>query len=166
MTTNPSNPLVAPRIAAPKDSLAGVWLAEDLDLIAQGIRNGSWIDGTLGVVGASLDALALVTDPVGTLLQYGISWLIEHIKPLSEALDWLAGDPAQISAHANTWRNIAKALHGSASTWPTRRLPIWSTGMELPPPLTEPGLPSKGRRSRAWPKPPNSCLWSRRRQAR
>jgi uncharacterized protein YukE len=86
-----------------------------LDLIAQGIRDGSWIDGTLGVVGAGLDALALVTDPVGVLLQYGISWLIEHVKPLSEALDWLAGDPAQIAAHANTWRNIAQALYDSAS---------------------------------------------------
>jgi uncharacterized protein YukE len=61
-------------------------------------------------VGAGLDAPALVSDPVGALLQYGISWLIEHVKPLSEALDWLAGDPAQISAHAQTWRNVASSL--------------------------------------------------------
>lgn len=30
---------------------------------------------------------------------------------MSEALDWLAGDPGEISAHAQTWRNIAGALH-------------------------------------------------------
>lgn len=108
MTINPVNPLVASRLEGPKDNLAGVWLAEDLDLIAQGIWNGSWIDGTLGVVGAGLDTLALVTDPVGTLLQYGISWLIEHVKPLSEALDWLAGDPAEIAAHAHTWQTLPK----------------------------------------------------------
>ena len=30
---------------------------------------------------------------------------------MSEALDWLAGDPGQIAAHAQTWRNIAGALH-------------------------------------------------------
>jgi hypothetical protein len=32
-------------------------------MINQGIRNGSWIDTTLGSIGASLDALALVSDP-------------------------------------------------------------------------------------------------------
>jgi uncharacterized protein YukE len=89
---------------------AGVWIAEDIELIAQGVRNGSWVDGTLGVVGAGLDGLALVSDPVGALLQYGIAWLIEHVKPLSEALDWLAGDPAGIAAHARTWRSTASSL--------------------------------------------------------
>ncbi len=66
---------------------AGVGPAEDIELIAQGVRNQSWVDGTLGAVGAGLDVLALVSDPVGALLQYGIAWLIEHVKPLSEALD-------------------------------------------------------------------------------
>jgi hypothetical protein len=39
---------------------------------------------------------------------------MEHVKPLSEALDWLAGDPGQISAHAQTWRNVASRLSGEA----------------------------------------------------
>ncbi|MGN9918467.1 WXG100 family type VII secretion target [Micromonospora palomenae] len=94
---------------------AGVWICEDIELIAQGIRTGSWIDGSLGVVSAGLDALAFVSDPVGALLQYGIAWLIEHVKPLSEALDWLAGDPAQITAHAQTWRNVAGSLRDEAA---------------------------------------------------
>ncbi|MEU7923832.1 WXG100 family type VII secretion target [Micromonospora sp. NPDC049107] len=64
---------------------------------------------------AGLDALAFVSDPVGALLQYGIAWLIEHVKPLSEALDWLAGDPAQITAHAQTWRNVATSLREDAA---------------------------------------------------
>jgi len=104
------NPLVAGRVDQPKSAWAGIWIAEDIELIARGVENNSWVDGTLGVVGAGLDALALVSDPVGALLQYGIAWLIEHVKPLSEALDWLAGDPAQISAHAQTWRNVAASL--------------------------------------------------------
>ncbi|WP_346116041.1 hypothetical protein [Micromonospora coerulea] len=97
---------------------AGVWICEDIELIAQGIRTGSWIDGSLGVVSAGLDALASVSDPVGALLQYGIDWLIEHVKPLSEALDWLAGDPAQITAHAQTWRNVAGSLREEAAELP------------------------------------------------
>ncbi|MGW5558195.1 WXG100 family type VII secretion target [Micromonospora sp. NPDC003944] len=110
-----SNPLVAAAADTPPSAWAGVWICEDIELIAQGVRTGRWIDGSLGVVSASLDALALVSDPVGALLQYGIAWLIEHVKPLSEALDWLAGDPAQITAHAQTWRNVAGSLRDDAA---------------------------------------------------
>src|ERR1051325_6902366 len=107
MTTNP---LVSGPIEQPKSAWAGVWLAEDIELIAHAVQNNSWVDGTLGAVGAGLDALALVSDPVGALLQYGIAWLIEHVRPLSEALDWLAGDPAGIAAHARAWRSMASSL--------------------------------------------------------
>ncbi|SCG55487.1 WXG100 family type VII secretion target [Micromonospora halophytica] len=110
-----ANPLVATAADTPPSAWAGVWILEDIELIAQGVHNGSWIDGSLGVVSAGLDALAFVSDPVGALLQYGIAWLIEHVKPLSEALDWLAGDPAQITAHAQTWRNVAASLRNEAA---------------------------------------------------
>ncbi|MGC4866230.1 WXG100 family type VII secretion target [Micromonospora sp. DT53] len=110
-----SNPLAAAAADTPPSAWAGVWICEDIELIAQGVRTGSWIDGSLGVVSAGLDALAFVSDPVGALLQYGIAWLIEHVKPLSEALDWLAGDPAQITAHAQTWRNVAGSLRDDAA---------------------------------------------------
>nr|WP_319460170.1 WXG100 family type VII secretion target [Micromonospora sp. RTP1Z1] len=113
MTTNP---LVAAPADGPANPWAGVWIAEDIQLIGEGITNGSWIDGTLGVVGASLDGLALVSDPIGSLLQYGVAWLIEHVRPLTEALDWLAGDPAQIAAHAQTWRNVAGSLRDEAES--------------------------------------------------
>jgi hypothetical protein len=109
------NPLVASRLDGQPDAWSGIWIAEDIELIDQGVRNGSWIDTSLGVVGAGLDALAMVSDPVGVLLQYGVAWIIEHVKPLSEALDWLAGDPAQISAHAQTWRNVAAGLRDDAA---------------------------------------------------
>ncbi|HEX5204386.1 WXG100 family type VII secretion target [Paractinoplanes rhizophilus] len=109
------NPLVATASSAPVDPWAGVWIAEDIELIASGVRNGSWIDAGLGGVSAGLDALAVISDPIGALLQYGVAWIIEHVKPLAEALDWLAGDPAQIAAHAQTWRNVAGALHERAA---------------------------------------------------
>ncbi|MEU7810228.1 MULTISPECIES: WXG100 family type VII secretion target [unclassified Micromonospora] len=112
MTTNP---LVAVAADTGPSPWAGVWICEDIELIAQGVRTGSWIDGSLGVVSAGLDALALMSDPAGALLQYGIAWLIEHVKPLSEALDWLAGDPAEITAHAQTWRNVAASLRKDAA---------------------------------------------------
>ncbi|MET8234240.1 WXG100 family type VII secretion target [Micromonospora sp. NPDC005298] len=110
-----ANPLIVTAADTTPHTWAGIWICEDIELVAQGIRNGSWIDGTLGVVSAGLDALALVSDPVGALLQYGIAWLIEHVKPLSEALDWLAGNPAEITAHAQTWRRVAASLRDDAT---------------------------------------------------
>ena len=32
---------------------------------------------------------------------------MEHVKPLKDALDWLAGNPDEISAHAATWQNVS-----------------------------------------------------------
>src|SRR4051794_22876239 len=112
---SPANPLIATATDGPADPWAGVWIAQDIETLCDGVRSGSWIDGTLGAVSAGLDALAFVSDPLGSLLQYGVAWIIEHVKPLSEALDWLAGDPGQIAAHAQTWRNVAGALHDRAA---------------------------------------------------
>lgn len=109
-----ANPLVAAPSAAGPGAWAGVAIAEDIEQIVLGVRSGSWIDGALGAASAGLDALALISDPAGALLQYGIAWLMEHVTPLSEALDWLAGDPAQIAAHAQTWRNVAGRLADEA----------------------------------------------------
>jgi uncharacterized protein YukE len=109
-----TNPLVATSSGAQPSPWAGVWIAEDFEAIVNGVSSGSWVDSALGSVGAGLDALAFVSDPIGGLLQYGIAWLIEHVKPLSEALDWLAGDPSQIAAHAQTWRNVANELRTEA----------------------------------------------------
>ncbi|WP_433828957.1 hypothetical protein ACQP2E_06550 [Actinoplanes sp. CA-015351] len=95
-------------------AVAGIGIAEDIELLAGGIRNGSWIDGTLGATGASLDALAYVADPVGMLLQSGVAWLIEHVRPLTAALDQLAGDPVQISSSAQSWRETAAGLRTQA----------------------------------------------------
>ncbi|MFF5057043.1 hypothetical protein ACFY1S_28035 [Micromonospora sp. NPDC000663] len=52
------NPLIGTAADTGPHAWAGIWICEDIDLIAQGIRTGSWIDGTLGVVSAGLDALA------------------------------------------------------------------------------------------------------------
>jgi hypothetical protein len=109
------NPLVAARTDAPPGAWTGVWIAEDIALLRQGVAGGSWIDTSLGGLSAGLDSLALASDPLGALLQYGVSWIVEHVHPLTTALDSLAGDPAQITAQAHTWRNVAGVLHGAAA---------------------------------------------------
>ena len=111
--TTAANPLVAQRVAPTVDPFAGIWICEDIQTIARASATAAGSTAASASSSAGLDALAFVSDPVGALLQYGIAWLIEHVKPLSEALDWLAGDPAQISAHAQTWRNVAAPPRGS-----------------------------------------------------
>jgi hypothetical protein len=104
------NPLVVARTGGGTSAWSGIYLAEDIRLLDQGVVSGSWVDGTLGGVGAALDVLGLVTDPLGTLVSWGVAWLLDHVKPLSEALDALAGNPAQIAANAQTWRNVSDQL--------------------------------------------------------
>ncbi|PRY29055.1 eCIS core domain-containing protein [Pseudosporangium ferrugineum] len=93
----------------------GFGLAEDAAQISAGIHDNSWVDTTLGGVGGSLDVLGLALDPLGSLVAWGVGWLMEHVKPLKEALDWLAGNPDEVAAHAATWRNV------SASTAATQQ---------------------------------------------
>jgi hypothetical protein len=119
------NPLVAPVVEAPVSPWAGIWLAEDVETILDGVRSRSWVEFSVGGAAAGLDALAVVVDPVGSVLQYGFGWLLEHVGPLVEVLDWLAGEPATIAAQAATWTNVARALRvdadgmGSAVRWDT-----------------------------------------------
>jgi hypothetical protein len=104
------NPLVVPRLDQPSELWAGIWIAEDIELIVQGVRSGNWVDTSIGSLSAALDGLALVADPFSSLLQYAAASLMEHFGPLREALDLLAGDPGQVAGHALTWRNVSAAL--------------------------------------------------------
>ncbi|WP_433729705.1 hypothetical protein ACQP2Y_18150 [Actinoplanes sp. CA-051413] len=101
-----TNPLVAP-VQDSTRWYTGLGLVEDAADITHGIQNDSWVDGSLGGVGASLDMLSLAVDPLGTLASWGVAWLMEHVKPLKDALDWLAGNADEVASHAGTWANVA-----------------------------------------------------------
>jgi uncharacterized protein YukE len=108
------NPLVAPRQDS-TTAIDGIWIAEDIRMLIDGFNSGSWIDSAIGGFAASMDALAVITDPLGSLVSMGVGWLIEHVKPLSDALDWLAGDPDQIAAYAQTWLNVSATARDNAA---------------------------------------------------
>jgi hypothetical protein len=96
------NPLVVLRLEQPSEMWAGIRIAEDIELIVQGVRTGDWVDSSIGSLAAGLDVLAFVADPFSGTLQYIAASLMEHVGPLREALDWLAGDPGQIAGHVMT----------------------------------------------------------------
>ncbi|MBB2940910.1 hypothetical protein FB565_000614 [Actinoplanes lutulentus] len=85
-------------------------LLEDAQRVSSGIHDNSWVDGTLGAVGGSLDALGMAIDPLGTLAAWGVGWLIEHVRPLQEALDQLAGKPDEIAERAGAWQGVAESI--------------------------------------------------------
>ncbi|SDI59839.1 hypothetical protein SAMN05192558_106348 [Actinokineospora alba] len=109
-----TNPLIAER----KDSttaVTGIGIAESAVDIYNGVQSGSWVEGGIGALGGGLEVLSLVIDPIGTLGQYAVSWVIEHVAPLRDALNWLAGDADQIAAYAQTWKNVSQAVAGVAA---------------------------------------------------
>ncbi|MFX0595022.1 hypothetical protein [Melissospora conviva] len=106
MSVEVANPLIAARQDT-TTAYAGFGLGESIVDLRNGIQSGSWIDSTIGGVGTSMEVLSTCLDPIGSVVSWGVAWLIEHVKPLSDALDWLAGDPDQITAYAQTWRNVS-----------------------------------------------------------
>ncbi|MEH1165541.1 ADP-ribosyltransferase [Micromonospora sp. CPCC 205539] len=116
MSADAANPLIAARVDT-TGWYSGVGVAEGIAGLRAGVESGSWVDATIGGVGASMEALAFCTDPLGSLVSWGVAWLIEHVEPLSDALDWLAGDPDQITAYAQTWHNVARHVGTQATAF-------------------------------------------------
>jgi RHS repeat-associated protein len=103
-----------PLIAQERDTttaVTGIGIAESAQGLAHGVSNGDWVEAGLSAAGVGLEVLSMVIDPLGTLASYGVSWLIEHVRPLKEALDWFAGDPPVIQSFSETWGNVAAEVN-------------------------------------------------------
>jgi hypothetical protein len=75
--------------------------------------------------GAGLDTLGVIVDPFDAALSSAVGWAIEHVWFLHEPLDALAGDPKQVVAQAQTWRNIAGELTAVARDHRSAAPPGW-----------------------------------------
>jgi RHS repeat-associated protein len=103
------NPLVAD-VKSSTTAYSGISLMESAADLKTAIQSGDWASVAMGSVGTALDALSMAMDPFGAILAAGVGWLMEHVGPLKEALNALAGNPDQIQANSETWANIAKEL--------------------------------------------------------
>jgi uncharacterized protein YukE len=92
----------------------GIAAAQDIEDLSSAIRNGSWADGGLAGLSTGLDALGTIANPVDALLTSGVSWLIEHVHVLRQALDMFAGDPGAIQACADHWRQHGQQVGETA----------------------------------------------------
>ncbi|QRP49258.1 RHS repeat-associated core domain-containing protein [Amycolatopsis sp. FDAARGOS 1241] len=104
-----SNPLIAPTVDSTK-AYSGISLLETANDLSSAIESGDWASVAMGAVGTALDALSVAMDPFGAILAAGVSWLMEHVGPLKDALNGLTGNADQIKAQSETWANVAKEL--------------------------------------------------------
>lgn len=108
------NPLIAD-VEDSTTATSGLWLVEDVQTLIDSIESGTWIDGTIGGITVGLDALSVAMDPLGALASMAIGWLIEHVKPLSDALEEVTGDADKVKSYAKTWENVSTALVGAGT---------------------------------------------------
>lgn len=102
-----------PLVAKEQDSTqwyTGVGIAESVSDLVEGIQSGNWVDIGLGALTTGLEALSIVMDPLGSVGSNLVSFVIEHVRPLQDALDKLAGNADAVAAQAQTWKNVAKAI--------------------------------------------------------
>jgi hypothetical protein len=88
----------------------GIGIAESSMDAFNGIKDGDWVSGGLGVLSLAGEIAGAAVDPFGYLMSSVASFLMEHIQPLKDMLDSVAGDPPVIQSYADTWGNVSKAL--------------------------------------------------------
>lgn len=87
------------------------------DLAAIGSEEFSPTALAMNGLTAGLDMLAFVANPFKEFLMAGVGFIIEHVDWLREPLEDLTGDPAAISALAQTWANIAQEINDAAAEY-------------------------------------------------
>lgn len=79
-------------------------------VVARGVQDESWLAGIAGGASMATDIAAFVIDPIASMAASAASFLMEYIGPLREALDSLAGSPAQVTAQSQTWFNVSASV--------------------------------------------------------
>jgi hypothetical protein len=88
----------------------GIGIAESSMDAFNGIKDGDWVSGGLGMLSLAGEVAGAAIDPFGYLMSSVASFLMEHIQPLKDMLDSVAGNPPVIQSYADTWGNVSKAL--------------------------------------------------------
>lgn len=96
---------------------AGMRTLEPGIAAVQAAQRGDWLGASLGGLATAVDVAAYIIDPIGELLASAASFLMEHVHPLPEMLDSLAGNPGEVQAFAETWFNVAGRLESVAEQY-------------------------------------------------
>ncbi|MGA6163459.1 hypothetical protein [Amycolatopsis magusensis] len=101
--------------------LEGAGLLQDIADGCTKCMNGGWAEGLLDVgVGVVADGKSLLGNPVEALLGMGFGWVIEHLSPLKDLLDWFVGNQDQLSLAVNAWSKVSDGVQAAAEHFTTR----------------------------------------------
>ena len=97
--------------------LSGAGILDSGSSTITALCNGNWVDAALSGVSTALDAAATVADPLGSLLAAGIGWALDHLNPIKDWFDDVAGNPESVAAKGESWANIAGGMEPLAQSW-------------------------------------------------
>lgn len=84
--------------------------AERATAALEAITGNGWVAGGLGG-GEGMGALGASIRPADALAPSGQGWLTEHVKPLQDIVDRMAGNASVIQTFADTWQRAAEGLN-------------------------------------------------------
>lgn len=93
----------------------GASILTDVSSLQSSISGGNWIQGGMAAMKVMSDVNAIMSNPVGAVVSFGFNFLVQHVKPLQEAVGWFSGNPAQVGQVASQWMSIGKSV-GQIST--------------------------------------------------
>lgn len=89
---------------------SGAGAVDDLVSCARALDSGAWIDAAVSGVALGAGVVGAAFDPIGAAVSWGFGWLLDHVWPLDDILDSLAGDADAVVAYAATWAAISAAI--------------------------------------------------------
>lgn len=108
-TASPSGPASWSTPASPAKSTGGN-IMNDVTSLEKDIASGNWVQAGLAGLNVVNDATKVLSDPMGAILQYGLGFLMQAVKPLQQAVGWLVGNPSQVSAYGGAWQGVSQSV--------------------------------------------------------
>ncbi|OLF06423.1 hypothetical protein [Actinophytocola xanthii] len=90
-------------------------LEDEARSVSEVAIGGSWVDPPAG--NGAVDEMDDESNVIEILASYGAAWLVDHLRPLQEILDHLAGQPDAIRACSQAWLDASARLAGVGDEW-------------------------------------------------
>jgi hypothetical protein len=91
--------------------------ADELREINESVRRYDWAHPDSVVVPGGTAALGHAPDPVDALANTNIPGLLDQLRPLREAQQWFAGNPAAVHQYAENWLRVAKLAQEASAAF-------------------------------------------------
>jgi hypothetical protein len=92
-------------------------IVTDVTSLEKDIASGNWVQAGLAGMNIVSDVSKILSDPVGAILQYGLSFLMQAVKPLQQAVTWLVGNPSQVASFGNAWHGVSQSVGQAGTTF-------------------------------------------------